>query len=572
LIEAETGSGKTEAALRLFQRLFAARKVDGMYFALPTRAAAAQMVGRVEAATRATFGNAAPPVVTAIPGWYRVDGIVGQKGLAPFEVLWPDDAPRGRMWAAEHSKRYLAGTIAVGTVDQVLLSGLAVRHAHMRAACLSRSLLVVDEVHASDPYMRRVLVEVIRRRRAEGSPTLALSATFGASGRAAFFGVPTPSFDEAVNAPYPAVTTDGVPGEVDPERKSASRAITAETVDAIGDPAVIAARAGAAVRAGARVLIIRNTVGTAIETQIAVERELGTDHPALFRLSGVPTPHHARYAPADRQALDAEVPARFGKIAAADRSPAVLVATQTVEQSLDIDTDLLITDLCPMDVLLQRLGRLFRHRERDPFRPEGFGTARAVILVPASGALETMISKSGEAGGAFGFHENVYPDLRVLELTRRLIETSSPIVVPKDCRRLVEGATHPERLEDLRGPRWKHHADHVAGVGTARDRVAGVLSRSDDASFTEVESFPDGQRITTRLGAEDRLLPLGDAFPGPFGLVDQIRIPGWWRRESFDGVIDRITPDTDDAGFNRLAIEIGDVVLVYDRFGLRMSR
>src|SRR5690606_3841040 len=148
ILEAETGSGKTEAALLHFMKLFHAGLVDGLYFALPTRTAATQIHGRVCAVIARAFPNAAtrPAVVLAVPGYLRVDDVLGTRGpnfsvawspdqpapiLASPQALWNDDEVeryRFRGWAAEHPKRYLAGTVVVGTIDQVLLSALKVNH------------------------------------------------------------------------------------------------------------------------------------------------------------------------------------------------------------------------------------------------------------------------------------------------------------------------------------------------------------------------------------------------------------------------------------------------------------
>jgi CRISPR-associated endonuclease/helicase Cas3 len=135
-----------------------------MYFALPTRTAATQMHQRVyEAITRAFPSESTrPPVVLAVPGYIAVDDGVAHR-LPGFEVLWNDNEAerfRFRGWAAENPKRYLAGPIVVGTIDQVLLSTLMVSHAHMRATALLRQFLVVDEVHASDSYMIALLRSV----------------------------------------------------------------------------------------------------------------------------------------------------------------------------------------------------------------------------------------------------------------------------------------------------------------------------------------------------------------------------------------------------------------------------
>ena len=97
----------------------------------------------------------------------------------------------------------------------------------------------------------------------------------------------------------------------------------------------------------------------------------------LFRLIGTPAPHHSRFAPDDRRALDRRIETLFGTGARALDHGVVVVATQTVEQSLDIDADLLLTDLCPMNVLLQRIGRLHRHTR---MHPEGYDTAPCVVL------------------------------------------------------------------------------------------------------------------------------------------------------------------------------------------------
>jgi hypothetical protein len=187
LVEAETGSGKTEAALARYLRLFHAGLVDGMYFALPTRTAATQIHRRVlQAVTRAFVdGEARPPVVLAVPGYLAVDDHTACR-LPDFEVLWNDDPQeryRFRGWAAEHPKRYLVGPVVVGTIDQVLFSTLMVSHAHLRATALLRHLLVVDEVHASDAYMAAILEQVLRYHVRAGGHALLMSATLGASAR-----------------------------------------------------------------------------------------------------------------------------------------------------------------------------------------------------------------------------------------------------------------------------------------------------------------------------------------------------------------------------------------------------
>ena len=458
LLEAETGSGKTEAALAYFARLFHAGRVDGLYFALPTRTAATQIYRRVCTALACAFPEekSRPAAVLAVPGYLKVDGVEGTR-LAPFRVLWPDEADerrRHRGWAAEHPKRYLVGAVAVGTVDQVLLSSLMVSHAHMRAAALLRNLLVVDEVHASDAYMTRILEEVLDHHLAAGGHALLMSATLGATARERLLarkkgraGLALPPPEAATACPYPLVSfrQGDVRREIPvPAGSAPQKQVDVALAPEMDDPGATARRALGEARRGARVLVIRNTVAGCMETQVALESlaSAAGEEGLLFRCRGVVAPHHARFARPDRELLDHAIEDSFGK--ERPSGGCVAVATQTVEQSLDLDADLLISDLCPMDVLLQRIGRLHRH---DRVRPPGFAAARAVVLIPAE-PLSLRIRADGKAPGSHGLG-SVYDDLRALEATWRALVAQGRISIPADNRALVESATHPEALAAL---------------------------------------------------------------------------------------------------------------------------
>ena len=228
-----------------------------------------------------------------------------------------------------------------------------------------------------------------------------------------------------------------------------------------------AKRALAAARAGAKVLVVRNTVNHAVATQQALEKLAlnGSDLGLLFACQGLPTLHHGRFAADDRRLLDRAVEERLRK----DRASGglIVVGTQTLEQSLDIDADLLMTDLCPMDVLLQRIGRLHRHPRDD--RPAGYDTPRCVVLTPDVDDLSPLLKYRQDANG-LGPHGYVYEDLRVLEATRRLIAEHRDWSIPRMNRELVERATHPEALEDIveeleqTDDDWRVHANRVRGA------------------------------------------------------------------------------------------------------------
>lgn len=571
LIEAETGSGKTEAALARFFALYAAGLVDGMFFAVPTRAAAAQLHRRVFEAVESALGSddVAPPVVLAVPGYLRVDGDEGRRGLAAFEVLWTDDPTdkrAHRRWAAENSKRFLAGAVVVGTVDQALLGALAVNHSHLRATSLLRQLLVVDEVHASDPYMTALLRALLRRQRAAGGHALLMSATYADEARAVLMDeAAAPTLADAVAAPFPRVSErigarrvdHVVEGDAREKRVAWTLAPVPDDCDALADDALDAALGGA------RVIVLRNTVRDALATQAAVERRAaarGVPTSLLFACEGLLCPHHGRYAPEDRRRLDAALERRF-------EAPGglVVVSTQTLEQSLDIDADLLITDLCPIDVLLQRVGRLHRHARP---RPQGFEEARCVVLTPAApDDLLTLIRRGGEGKGPNGWG-TVYDNLLGLQSTWALLRARPVARIPAENRALVEGALHSQAYRALldADPRWAEHAEHLMGRAMAERVQADLNLARWEADVTDQRArFPDdGRKLPTRLGEEGRRLGLNPPARSPFGvMLTQLTLPAHQSKD-LPSEVEEVTVTAEGEGFS---FEAGRIWR-YTRWGL----
>jgi len=590
ILESETGSGKTEAALGRFVQLFHAGLVDGMMFALPTRTAATQLHARVHDAMKRAFPDEAtrPAVVLAVPGYLRVDDVHGVR-LPGFEVLWNDDhheRMRHLGWAAEQPKRYLAGTVVVGTIDQVLLSALRVGHAHLRATALLRHLLVVDEVHASDAYMNRVLEEVLKFHVSAGGHAFLMSATLGSHVRrrlehAALGAInhnAPGTLKAALSTPYPAVhhaargavfttteiTTPGLPKTVH------------VSVEALADdPCAIASRAFDAARAGARVLVLRNTVTDALATQLALENLITiADQELLFRVAGIVTLHHARFSREDRGLLDEAIERDFGKRAPARRG-IIAVATQTVQQSLDLDADILFTDLAPMDVLLQRVGRLHRHPERNRSRPAAFERARAVVMT-SNAPLEKSLLKSGEARGNHGVG-TVYDNVLILEATRRRLLAAGDLIIPQQNRELVEHTTHPEALDEIARSSaevWQQHRSKVLGIESAHIGLAGLNLVDRTARFGEY-SFKTSdlsERISARLGESDRRVVFAQPPVGPFATqLRELTLPGWLTRDVPQAL--ELAPSDMRSGEGLLgptvSFAFGPIRFVYDRLGLR---
>ncbi|HSR53537.1 MAG TPA: CRISPR-associated helicase Cas3' [Acidobacteriota bacterium] len=582
ILEAETGAGKTEAALLYFLRLFHAGLVDSLYFALPTRTAATQIYNRTcDAVDRAFAEGSRPPVVQAVSGYLKVDGIAGRI-LEDDRVVAEDQGQLGwdpfRGWAAERPKRFLAGTVAVGTVDQALLSALRVRHCHLRAASLLRSLLVVDEVHASDEYMTRILQSVLRRHLLAGGHALLMSATLGSSAAAGLLQqavkgqFPQPTPEEAAALPFPLIriATPQAQQEIPVAAPDFEKQVEIEMQPWIEEPQQIARLALDAASNGASVLVVRNTVGGCLEAQQALESlSRGQDDERLFRCRGQAAPHHGRFSGVDRRMLDDLVEEVMGRDR--EHGPRVVVGTQTLEQSLDLDADLLITDLCPIDVLLQRIGRLHRHQRRQ--RGEGFERARAVVLCPPR-PLSASLRENGEFRGGHGLGP-VYLSAIVLELTLRELQRRRSIVIPRDNRNLVESATHQDlvrRFAEEQGGLWMSHWNHTLGDQFSKKRIAQEVLVDWTDPYLELQFRSLEKGIRTRLGLDDRMVSFQQPVSSPFDdslTFDELKIP---RSFVADDVEDELRAENVESGETSLRFRIAGSRFLYNRLGLNREK
>ncbi len=488
VIEAPTGSGKTEAALAYAWRLLAAGVADSIVFALPTQATANAMLQRAEAFAGLAFGDA--NVVLAHgksrfnPEFERMV-MAGRRQTAQGRE---EAAIQCAAWLASSRKRVFLGQVGVCTVDQVLLSVLPVRHKFVRGFGLNKSVLIVDEVHAYDAYMHGLLGEVLRRQKAAGGSAILLSATLPAGVR----GKLLEAWESTAmgDAPYPALwhASQGstacmtVPDtQRPPRREVASECL--KLPGAFPDEALLE-RVIAAAESGARVAVVMNLVDDAQRLARLLRNKTQIDVDVF----------HARYRFADRQGKERAVLAYYGRHA--ERAGGrILVATQVVEQSLDIDFDWLLTQICPVDLLFQRLGRLHRH-ERP--RLAGFESPRFAVL-------------SVEADD-YGLHKLIYGNTRVLWRTEQLLAKAERIVFPEAYRVWIE-SVYAE-------PPWDDESDETYGAycGWRQDqqmREADALrlttmtvSKFKDEDTTATALTRDGEMSLTVLPiqADGRLL------------------------------------------------------------------
>lgn len=281
--------------------------------------------------------------------------------------------------------------------------------------------------------------------------------------------------------------------------------------------------------------------------------------------------HHSRFAAEDRALLDAAAERVLAACAGRPTGGAIVIGTQTLEQSLDIDADFLITDLCPMDVLLQRIGRLHRH---DLPRPEGFIDPRCLVLTPEIGldalAEPQFFNGLGAWKDSAGAWSGIYMDLACLALTAAHVTQEPVWRIPEMNRRLVEGATHLEaRAAEIarRGEVWSDYEMSIGGREAAIRTHAKLKQLRRDQSFPE-RFLCDEEAVMTRLGAPGLVLDLAPGAVGPFGTeVRRIALPAYWKG---------LTPPEGQVEFEPLPqgfrIPLGEAALLYGPTGLRREQ
>ena len=528
IVEAPTGTGKTEAAMMWASRLVEKGLVDGMYFAVPLRSAAVELHQRVSSLAKyhpALQGR----ILRAVPGQIDTDPWQGRKS-----------------WALGSTKKAMAAPIAVGTIDQALLTVLRNRHAWMRHAALSRQLLVIDEVHASDAYMSAITAELVKRHIDLGGFVMAMSATFGEYGRALLEQRSSRDTVSAMGDPYPVVRAGNhemtIPA---PDRRYRVRLIS--------NANKVAERN---VRAGKIVLWIHATVDEAVASyEWAVNNEI----PTML--------HHSRFADIDRQMLDKQILDNIG--VAGERQPLLICATQTVEQSLDIDADVLITTPCPGDVLLQRMGRAGRHRIE--MTPDIYFIDPGELEDILPQAIRLANDKPAKMPDGYGW-AYVYNPLAVHQAIAFL--RKNPLVeVLNHSRELVEKSSHADYLKQvadgLFDPHWLELWSAVYGrlVAERQQGLAGVIKWSHDYA----DAVPSN-RIPSRLGDMAVTLDLSESIDAVYGngKIDALPVPARWLRSVSLELNSVLT--VGDSAEGEVHLTIDAVSLRYGQQGLHLIR
>ena len=445
MIEDETGSGKTEAALMLAYRLMADGRADGLYVALPTMATANAMFDRIAIMHRHLFAADSDPSVALVHGAREMNERFRPAGMRAGQTESPYTDEQGDAseitastvcaeWIADDRRRAFLADIGIGTVDQALLSILPNRHHSLRLLGLMRRVLILDEVHAYDCYMQKEIETLLEFQAGLGGSAILLSATLPVSFRkrlsdAFTKGLGKRPADVPEPMDYPMTTIRA--RETSAAIKISARAERARALPVrfIGTPEEAFGEVEREAKAGKAVLYIRNSVDDVLDACNALAARGLT--PMVF---------HARFALADRLDIEKRVVSSFGKTSTPqEREGKVLVATQVVEQSLDLDFDALITDLAPIDLLIQRAGRLWRHNERGRE-----GSPEFLVVAPS---LEASPDENWFSD-VFPRAAHIYKDHGRLWLTAKKLKTAGVIESPGNLRSLIE-AVYGTETDDL---------------------------------------------------------------------------------------------------------------------------
>lgn len=479
LIEAPTGSGKTEAALAYAWRLLAAGVADSIVFALPTQATANAMLLRTEDFAKQAYGTV--NVVLAHGKRQFNEGFkkLVERGNRLTAQGKEEAAAQCAAWLASSRKRVFLGQIGVCTVDQVLLSVLPVRHKFVRGFGLAKSVLIVDEVHAYDAYMHGLLGEVLRQQKACGGSVVLLSATLPATLRAKLLEAwDSHGPDTAhTSVPYPALwhATGGkvLPMTVAEAQRPLRREVGIECLRLAGafPDEDLLRRILVAAETGALVAVVVNLVDDAQRLARLLRARTAIDVD-LF---------HARYRFADRQNKEAAALLHYGRDAPRTMGR-ILVATQVVEQSLDLDFDWMVTQICPVDLLFQRLGRLHRHdRGR---RPPGFEAPSCTVLTVE--------------GDDYGTHKLIYGNSRVLWRTEALLARNASAVFPETYRDWIEQVYQSEVWDDEPGNIYGEYLSWAAEQKDRNETAVGLTTKA-------LRSFRDDDAQITGLTRDDEM-------------------------------------------------------------------
>lgn len=521
ILEDVTGAGKTEAAMVLVHRLMAAGLANGLYVGLPTMATANAMYQRMAKSYRSLYAEHELPSLVLAHGATRLSDAFNQSVAFSETVKLAEHSPDKNyekdelsasaycnQWLADSRKKALLADIGVGTIDQALLGVLPARHQSLRLLGLTNKVLLVDEVHAFDPYMRSLLAALLQAHAAQGGSVILLSATlpynFRAQLTSAFArgaGLHIPQLMQDANYPWVTQLNNQKFSEQPVEtRKSVERRVAVKRLE---NEEQAYAQIKQAVMQGRCVCWIRNTVKDARNAYQYLQQKDWVEPEKLSLF-------HSRYAMVDRQVIEMDVVNRFGKESkGVERAGQVLIATQVVEQSLDLDFDLMLSDLAPVDLLIQRAGRLQRHirsLDGDVVKDDDAKDQRESPCLYVLSPDPFEVNDGKWLRDLLPGTQAVYANVGQLWLTIKGLLNNNGFEMPKDARALIEGVYGDEAQGDIPPELEKASKDaeakQRAESGMGKFNLLCLEKGYTQASADHNGGWNEEVHIPTRLGGD----------------------------------------------------------------------
>ncbi len=489
IVEAPMGMGKTEAALAAAYQRWTKGEARGLYFALPTQLTSTRIHDRVNNFLENILDAASFQPLIHGNAW--LDG-KDRHPLSPTFIEIDHERPEqdendiseALRWYST-TRRQLIAPFGTGTIDQALLAILPARFAALRYFALAGKVVIIDEVHSFDPYMSALIDRLIRFLIKAGSTVIILSATLTARRRAEL--VKAAGAEEAETpSNYPLITkvVTGSPFAVHIKLSGILDKkfvhLKHETLEDDNSEADFWESIARQVEAGANVVIIRNTVALAQHTYCCLKSRLSSrieaDRIGLL---------HSRFPQDVRRENEENWTEVLGKDKTQRPKGSLLVATQIVEQSVDIDADYLVTDLAPVDLILQRIGRLHRHPHE---RPVGFETAICHIIHPN---INWQVSLK-DVKQALKPHHHIYPALSLWQ-SAEILSNLKTISLPDDIRSLLEKAS-------ALSPSPSSPAALVAFAADYAHERDKMLNTAKVRNISNAEDIEDKEGTETRYG------------------------------------------------------------------------
>lgn len=493
ILESPTGSGKTEAALYAADTWLQTQHGGGLYIAMPTQATSNQMYERVTKFLTKRY----PATTLNIQLVHGAALLEEKKDMAEAQDIYDDDqnneegGVRAETWFLPR-KRTLLAPFGIGTVDQALMSVLQTRHFFVRMFGLQNKVMVFDEVHAYDTYMSELFKRLLTWLRQIGVSVILLSATLPERTRrdltAAYLGKKDM---ELPPAKYPRLTIASA-NDVQsiPLDSHSSRTIHLEWSDV--NPKKIVENLMQSLRNGGCAAVVCNRVQRAQDVYNEIKQAglVPEDDLILF---------HARFPFHWRKEIEDKVLSKFGKNKDGGKNldrptKAIVVATQVIEQSLDLDFDFMVSDLAPIDLLIQRAGRLHRHIQNDTGRPGELKEPKLLITMPLTSDIPE-----------FGHDEYVY-DRSIMLKTWIALKGQTEIKLPAQTTALIE-AVYGEGLV-IGNDALQREMEEAIKKAERDERKAIIEARK------RLISTPDDEDLITthNMGLEEEDANVHEAF------------------------------------------------------------